>query len=80
MYTKLANEALMSINDLVASIRNLHSSSFIQYSSLNMIGTNGITTNEKKLENAMDDLQDVATDLESTLFFPSKCCRLSKNH
>ena len=68
--TNLDNESLMSINDLISSIRDLHSSLLRQYISLNFIRTKGVAKEEiKNFKASIDDLKDVAVDLESTFFF-----------
>lgn len=69
-FSNLDNDALMSINDLISSIRDLHSSFFRQYHSLNFIRSKGIAKEEiKKFKASIDDLKDVASDLESRFFF-----------
>lgn len=69
-FTNLDNESLMSINDLISSIRDLHSSLLRQYISLNFISTKGVAKEEiKDFKCSIDDLKDVAADLESTFFF-----------
>ena len=63
----------MSINDLISSIRDLHSSFSWQYICLNAILEKGIATAEiMKFKESIDDLKDVASDLESRFFFLPK--------
>lgn len=69
-FNNLDNDTLMSINDLISSIRDLHSSLLRQYISLNFLRSKGIAKEEiKKFKVAIDDLKDVAADLESRFFF-----------
>lgn len=69
-FSNLDNESLMSINDLISAIRDLHSSLFRQYISLNFIRTKGIAKEEiKNFKSSIDDLKEVAADLESRFFF-----------
>jgi len=69
-FNNLDNDSLMSINDLISAIRDLHSSLLRQYISLNLIRSKGIAKEEIKLFKAsIDDLKDVAADLESRFFF-----------
>jgi hypothetical protein len=69
-FNNLDNDSLMSINDLISSIRDFHSSLLRQYISLNPIRSKGIAKEEiKKFKASIDDLKDVAADLESRFFF-----------
>ena len=69
-FSNLDNDSLMSINDLISAIRDLHSSLFRQYVSLNFIRTKGIAKEEiKNFKSSIDDLKEVASDLESRFFF-----------
>lgn len=69
-FNNLDNDSLMSINDLISSIRDLHTSLLRQYISLNLIRSKGIAKEEiKKFKASIDDLKDVAVDLESRFFF-----------
>jgi len=69
-YTNVDNENLMKINDLISSIKDLHSSLLRQYISLNFMRTKGIAKVEiKNFKAGIGDLKDVARDLESTFFF-----------
>jgi hypothetical protein len=69
-FNNLDNDNLMSINDLISSIRDLHSSLLRQYISLNFLRSKGIAKDEiKNFKSAIDDLKDIAADLESRFFF-----------
>jgi hypothetical protein len=69
-FSNLDNDALMSVNDLISSIRDLHSSLQRQYISLNFIRSKGIAKDEiKNFKASIDDLKDVAADLDSRFFF-----------
>lgn len=69
-YNNLDNESLQLINDLISSLRDLHSSLLRQYISLNLIRTKGIAKNEiSNFKKAIDDLKETANDLESAFFF-----------
>ncbi len=69
-FNNLDNDSLMSINDLISSIRDLHSSLLRQYISLHFLRSKGIAKEEiKQFKAAIDDLKDVAADLESRFFF-----------
>lgn len=72
-FNKLDKESLMLVNDLISLIRDLHSSLLRQYVSLNFIRSQGIAKVEiKNFKNAIDDLKDVANDLDSRFFFLPK--------
>ena len=69
-FNEIDNENLMSINDLISSIRDLHSSLLRQYISLGFLRSKGIAKDEiKRFKASKDDLKDVAADLESRFFF-----------
>ncbi len=69
-FNEIDNENLMSINDLISSIRDLHSSLLRQYISLGFLRSKGIAKDEiKRFKASIDDLKDVAADLESRFFF-----------
>jgi len=69
-FNNLDNDSLMSINDLISSIRDLHSSLLRQCISLKLIRSKGIAKEEiKKFKASIDDLKDGAADLESRFFF-----------
>ena len=69
-FNQLDKDSLMLINDLISSIRDLHSSLLRQYISLNFIRSKGVAKIEiKNFKDAIDDLKDVANDLDSRFFF-----------
>ena len=69
-FNDLDNDTLMSINDLISSIRDLHSTLLRQYISLGYVRSKGIAKEEiKRFKASIDDLKDVAADLESRFFF-----------
>lgn len=64
---------LMLINDLISSIKDLHSTLVRQYVSLNYIRSKGIAKKEiTGFKSAIDDLKDSYRDLESVFFFLPK--------
>lgn len=64
------DECLRLINDLISSIKDLHSSLIRQYVSLNYIRSKGIAKEEiRNFKSAIDDLKDSYQDLESVFFF-----------
>lgn len=69
-FNKIDNDTLMSINDLISSIKDLHSSLLRQYISLGFLRSKGIAKDEiNRFKASVDDLKDVAADLESRFFF-----------
>jgi hypothetical protein len=69
-FSDVDNDSLMKINDLISSIRDLHSSFLRQYISLNFFRSKGIAKEEiKNFKASVDDLKDIASDLESRFFF-----------
>lgn len=69
-FNDLDDECLMIINDLISSIKDLHSSFIRQYVSLNHIRSKGIAKKEiSNFKDAIDDLKIVYQDLESVFFF-----------
>jgi hypothetical protein len=69
-FNNLDQECLILINDLVSSIRNLQSSLQRQYISFNFLRVKGIAIDEiKSFKSAIDDLKDIANDLDSRFFF-----------
>jgi hypothetical protein len=69
-FNNLDNNSLILINDLISAVRDLRSSLLRQYVSLKFIRSKGIANAEiKSFKNAIDDLKEVASDLESTFFF-----------
>lgn len=72
-FNNLDNEDLMLINDLISSIRDLHSSLIRQYNSLIFFHSQGIANEEiENFKIAVDDLKEVAIDLESRFFYLPK--------
>lgn len=64
---------LMSLNDLIASARDLHSILIRQYVNLNYIRSKGIVKDSaKRFKAAIDDLKDIVADIESVFFFLPK--------
>ena len=64
------DKCLRLINDLISSIKDLHSSLIRQYVSLNYIRSKGIAKEEiRNFKSAIDDLKDSYQDLESVFFF-----------
>jgi hypothetical protein len=71
-FNHLEKDSLMLINDLISSIRDLHFSLLRQYIALNFIRSKGIAKVEiKNFKDSIDDLKDVANDLDSRFFFLS---------
>lgn len=69
-FNDLNKDSLILINDLISSIRNLHSSLQRQYISFNFLSSRGIAKEEiKNFKSAIDDLKDIANDLDSRFFF-----------
>jgi hypothetical protein len=69
-FNDLDEESLMLINDLISSIKDLHSTLIRQYVSLNLIRSKGIAKEEiKNFKNTIDDLKEYYQDLESVYFF-----------
>lgn len=69
-YDNLDNDCLMLINDLISSIKDLHSTLVRQYISLDNIRSKGIAKEEiKEFKLAIDDLKETYQDLESIFFF-----------
>jgi hypothetical protein len=69
-FNDLNNETLLSLNDLISSIKDVHSTLIKQYVSLNYIRSKGIAKEEiAKFKNALDDLKESYQDLESIFFF-----------
>lgn len=72
-FNHLDDDSLLIVNDLVSSIRNLHSSLHRQYISLQYIREKGIAKVEmKNFMSAIDDLKEIANDLDSRFFFLAK--------
>jgi hypothetical protein len=69
-FTNLDDDSLLIVNDLVSSIRNLHSSLNRQYISFLFIRERGIAKAEmNNFISAIDDLKEIANDLDSRFFF-----------
>ncbi len=69
-FDNLDSTSLLLINDLISAIRDLRTSLFRQYVSLSFIRSKGIAKIEiKSFKCAIDDLSEIASDLESTFFF-----------
>jgi hypothetical protein len=69
-YNDINDETLLSLNDLISSIKDAHSTLIKQYVSLNFIRSKGIAKEEIiKFKNALDDLKESYQDLESVFFF-----------
>lgn len=69
-FDDIDDENLMLINDLISSIKDLHSTLIRQYVSLNYIRLKGIAKKEIiEFKSAIDDLKDSYRDLESVFFF-----------
>ncbi len=66
----LDHECLMLMNDLISLAGDLHRSLIRQYIALKNIRAKGIAKNEiKDFKNAIDELRETYTDLESVFFF-----------
>ncbi len=64
------DETLLSLNDLISSIKDAHSTLIKQYVSLNYIRSKGIAKEEiSRFKSAIDDLKESYQDLESVFFF-----------
>jgi hypothetical protein len=69
-FNDIDQESLILINDLISSIRSLHSSLLRQYASFRFIHSKGVAKDEiKNFKSAIDDLKDIANDLDSRFFF-----------
>lgn len=69
-FNDLEKDSLILINDLVSSIRSLYSSLHRQYVSFKLLRAKGIAKEEiKGFKSAIDDLKDIANDLDSRFFF-----------
>ena len=69
-FNNLDDDSLLIVNDLVSSIRNLHSSLNRQYISFLLIRERGIAKAEmNNFISAIDDLKEIANDLDSRFFF-----------
>ena len=69
-YNDIDKESLLLLNDLIASIKDAHSTLIKQYVSLTYIRSKGIAKEEiSKFKNAINDLKESYQDLESVFFF-----------
>lgn len=69
-YNDLDEECYMLINDLISTIKDLHSSLIRQYVSMNYIRQKGIAKEEiREFKCTIDDLKENYQDLESVFFF-----------
>lgn len=69
-FNDISNETLLLLNDLISSIKDVHSTLIKQYVALNNIRSRGIAKEEiSKFKNALDDLKESYQDLESIFFF-----------
>jgi hypothetical protein len=69
-YNDIDDENLLLLNDLIASIKDAHSTLIKQYVSLNYIRSKGIAKEEVgQFKNAINDLKESYQDLESVFFF-----------
>ncbi len=72
-FNNLDQDTLILINDLISSIRSLYSSLSRQYVSFNFFRVKGIEKVEiKNFKSAIDDLKDIANDLDSRFFYLPK--------
>lgn len=69
-FTDLDDVSLMTIDELIFSTRDLHSSLLKQYIIMNELRTKGSAKDViKEHQASLDDLKDVAADLDSRFFF-----------
>lgn len=69
-YDDADDDSLFKLNDLIASIKDIHSTFIKQYISLNYIRSKGIAKEEiSAFKNAVDDLKESYQDLESVFFY-----------
>lgn len=69
-FTDLDEECLMLTNDLISAAKDLHSSLIRQYISMDYLRKQGIAKEEiKDFKNAIDELKESYSDLESVFFF-----------
>lgn len=69
-FDNVDDEDLMLLNDLISSIKDLHSTLIRQYVSLNYIRSKKIAEEEiNEFKRAIGDLKDSYQDLESVFFF-----------
>jgi len=69
-YGDLEEESLMIVNEIISLCKDLHSSLIRYYIRLSFLKTKGIAKNEiKNFKSVIDDLKEIAEDLESVFFF-----------
>ena len=69
-FNDLDEECLMLLNDLISSAKDLRSSLLRQYVVVNPLRKRGIAKEEVKgFKNAIDELKESYTDLESVFFY-----------
>ena len=67
---EIDEECLKDINDIISTLKDLHSSLIRQFVQLNPIRKKGIAKSEcKAYKGAMDDIKDSYADLESVFFY-----------
>jgi len=67
---ELDDECKMLLNDLISSLKDLHSSMIRQYVAMDIFRKKGIAKSEiKNFKNAIDDIKESTIDLESIFFF-----------
>jgi hypothetical protein len=70
---QLDEESLLLINDLISAVRDLHTSLFRQFKSVETLLEKHVGETEiLAFKDAIDDLNDVSNDLESRFFYFSK--------
>lgn len=69
-YGDLEEESLMIVNEIISLCKDLHSSLVRYYVRLAFLRTKGIAKSEiKNFKSVIDDLKEIAEDLESVFFF-----------
>lgn len=69
-FNEVDQESLYLINDLISTIKNLHSVLQKQYITFDFLRTKGIAKEEiKNFKSSIDDLKDIGNDLDSRFFF-----------
>lgn len=69
-FKNIDDDILILINDLISVAKDLHSSLLRQYIAMDKIRTQGIAKEEiTNFKNALDDLKELAEDLESVFFY-----------
>ena len=72
-FDNVDDENLILINDLISSIKDLHSTQIRIYVTLNYIRSKGVAKKEiSDFKNTIDELKDSYQDLESVFFFLPK--------